>query len=633
MHLVPGALGILTRGTPVAAAWLLLAAVAWKLPRARPAPGGERPRAWAPSGGAVSWLIAGGAAAAMALWLLATAWSHTAVPSEGIDTLTFHLPNLGKWIQSGTVWRVDEFVPLLANGNYPQNGDVVFLAVVLPWHNDAFVALVNPVYAAVSALAVFALGRELGAPRSTALLAGVVFAALPIVGLVTNGQAMTDSMMMAVFGAGLLFLVRHHRTDRASDLALAGLGLGLALGTKWYGTWAVAAVLAVWLAAQLAARRPARVVVRRGAALGVIALLSGGFWLVRNLVESGNPLYPLKVSVLGATLFDAPRDFINECAGYTIASYVGTPHVWGRYILPAYRDTLGLAGLALGVGLLATAGVVIVARIRRRPPIPALVPAGIACALLLTLGYALTPYSAFGPQGHPILTGANTRYLLPALLVAAPLVAWTVGRAGRLRVLVEALALVAVVDGIRREFQVPLHVVAGVAGLLAVIAALGFVVARLGGATAAALAATAGLLVLGYGRQHEYNGGRYKADEPVTAWISTHAPSGHRIALTGSWSINGRSPVWPAFGPRLGNVVTYVGPTVRHQLREYASRAAWSAALRRGRYDLVVVGRGGRGRFCALPGRSLDDDAWARGEGFRPIVRTSRLTLYAVPPT
>ena len=36
-----------------------------------------------------------------------------------------------------------EFVPRFSIGTYPNNGDVVFLAAVLPWRSDAFVRLVN----------------------------------------------------------------------------------------------------------------------------------------------------------------------------------------------------------------------------------------------------------------------------------------------------------------------------------------------------------------------------------------------------------------------------------------------------------------------------------------------------------
>jgi hypothetical protein len=145
-------------------------------------------------------------------------------------------------------------------------------------------------------------------------------------------------------------------------------------------------------------------------------------------------------------------------------------------------------------------------------------------------------------------------------------------------------------------------------------------------------AAALALVGLGYARQREYNHNRYKGGEAVTAWVARHAPSGHRIALAGSWDVHGRSPVWPSFGPRLHNRIDYLGPTVRHQLREYSTRAHWVAAIRRGRYDILIVGRGGYAAACPVPGQFSDDDRWARDEGFRRIVRTDRLTLYEIPP-
>ena len=95
-------------------------------------------------------------------------------------------------------------------------------------------------------------------------------------------------------------------------------------------------------------------------------------------------------------------------------------------------------------------------------------------------------------------------------------------------------------------------------------------------------------------------------------------------------SVNGTAPVWPSFGPRLGNEVAFVGPTVDGQLREYADRAAWTRAIERGDFDLLVVGRGGYSNDCPVPGRESDDDAWARAAGFRTLASTDRLTLYAV---
>ena len=118
---------------------------------------------------------------------------------------------------------------------------------------------------------------------------------------------------------------------------LAGLGLGLAFGTKWYAVWAVAIVLAVWAAGSLLERRGVRAVARDGAVLCGLVALAGGIWMLRNLIESGNPVFPVEVSPLGLTIFDAPRDTVRESAGFTLLHYVGDGGVWSEFIWPQLR--------------------------------------------------------------------------------------------------------------------------------------------------------------------------------------------------------------------------------------------------------------------------------------------------------
>ena len=76
------------------------------------------------------------------------------------------------------------------------------------------------------------------------------------------------------------------------------------------------------------------------------------------------------------------------------------------------------------------------------------------------------------------------------------------------------------------------------------------------------------------------------------------------MAIAGLAATSSLAPNWPAFGPSLENHVSYLGHYVDGQLREYDSLAAWRAALDRGRYDLLVVGRGGYPLGCRLAGVS-----------------------------
>ncbi len=642
VHLLPGLLGLLSRGAALGCALAALAA-ATRTPRAPAVAPSPEP---SPSGERRPWLVVAAAGLLYGAWALAALWNATVAPATDIDSLTFHLPNIASWVQSGTFWRVDQFTPLLANGNYPQNGDVIFLAAVLPWENDAFVRLVNLPFVGLAGLSVYAIAAELRAPRAAGALFAMVFVATPAVSFAAFEGAKTDIVMFATFGSGLLFLIRHLRTRSRTDLVLAGVGLGVAFGTKWYGVTGVPIVVIVWMVVSLVTRRGPVAVLRRGAAVTGIVAAFGGFWLVRNLVESGNPVFPVNVQLAGVTLFDAPRDFIRECAGFRIVDYVGTPGVWPDFILPAYRDNYALPGLLI-VAMFVIAIIMLV-----RAPASSRRHAGLArdrvaqLALLsvtaagLAAAYAATPYSAFGPEGEPLLVGANTRWALPAFLVAATLGAWAAGRLGRARVALEVVALLAVADGVRRGFPISLREAVRAAAGAAVAGGVAYGLIRLSprlgprpamaGRVGLAFVTVLMVVVVGHERQERFNEGRYAGGDPSIDWIAKYAPSGHRIGLAGVWSVEGLSPVLPAFGPRLDNRVAFVGEFVGGQLRELETRAGFAAAVRRGGYDLLIVGRAGYSG-CQVPGAEGDENAFASAEGFVKLAESDRLTLYRVP--
>jgi hypothetical protein len=103
----------------------------------------------------------------------------------------------------------------------------------------------------------------------------------------------------------------------------------------------------------------------------------------------------------------------------------------------------------------------------------------------------------------------------------------------------------------------------------------------------------------------------------VLNWLQRS--SGKRVGLAGSWSNAGLSPVLPAFGPRFANTVQYVGASEQTMLRRYTGRAPFVAAVRRGGYDVLVIGRG------EAPGQSVPELRWARSAGWVPFAASPRL--------
>jgi len=631
VHLLPLMLGVLTRGTVLAASVLAVGLAALVRPAADDGVPDASARPPAAPSRAVSWALAAIAAAFATAAALGDLGRWAGDELVGVDPLTFHLPNVARWIQTGTVWQIDQFVPLLAQGNYPHNGDVVLLSTVLPWHNDFLVRLPITFYLVALAVAVFAVARELGAAQATSVLAAAVIVSMPVVGLATIPRALPDSLMWATYTCGVLFLLRHARTRRRSDLVLAGVALAVACGTKWYGVSSVPVLIAIWLGARLLAERRAgrsgalRQALADGVLVGGLAFLGTLVWLVRNLALSGNPVFPLQVKPFGITIFDAPPDVIRDQAGWTIADYAGDLDVL-RQLAGEIVEGLGSTPIVCALGL-----VVAVALARRGGRAPdGRILALAAGAVVLGLLYTVTPATALGLRGDPSLANSNTRYAVPALLLAVPVLAWAAGRLPRVVALVlEAALAVGAVVGAYHGYEVQLRdLVLGAAGLAA-LGVAAWVLWRLRARRIVLAGAAIASLLVGLAAanrmQDRINDGRYRNIDPGVDAMLRAAPGGQRVALAADWTVAGLSPIWPAFGTRIDNEVEFMGRFVDGFLTPWDDQRSFQAALRRGRYDLLVVGRG------FYPPEATREQDWAIDAGWRTIALTERLRVL-VPP-
>jgi hypothetical protein len=212
---------------------------------------------------------------------------------------------------------------------------------------------------------------------------------------------------------------------------------------------------------------------------------------------------------------------------------------------------------------------------------------------------------------------------------------------GRLRLVGEVALLFAVLDGVRLAFDVPRGVVLRVALVLAAAAVAAWLAHRAGAGRGrrtfvirglAVVAAVGLVAAAGQSRQRDFNRDRYRHQDAAIDWLLEHAGAGHRVALAGQWDVAGLTPVLPAFGPRFHNRVGYPARSVQRVLRPYGRPSDWSAAIRRGRYDLLLVGNAAPARgACFVPGTRTDWNAWARAERYPLVARGRQVTLYRVP--
>lgn len=656
VHVVPMMATVLARGSVLVLA-LALAAASTRIPRAGDSPADPPSRRGPrPESDRFSWIVAG---AAIAYALASIAWQLKKYAGReiiGVDSGTFHLPNIARWIETGSLWQHDEFLPDFALGTYPHNGDVLLMSVIMPWHNDFLGRWAMAAFLVLLGVAVYGLARELRAPAAASATAAAVVVSIPIVGMSVIPRSLPDIVLYAMFALGALFLARHARTERRSDLVLAGTALGLAFGTKWYGVTSVPLLVAVWTAARLVARHRVVTVVRDSAIVTAFVLLAGGIWLVRNLVEVSNPFYPQRLEPLGIDLFAAPFDPLREQIGFSISNYATEPDVLEQLFYEVAQGLGGAPYVLLGglvVALLAGGG--------RRIDRTVLVV--IAAGLALYGLYVGTPYTAFGLEDDPALADVNTRYLVPGLIVAAAVTAWAVGRLPRpLAWAAQVALLLVVVTGARRAYDLvdAKHVVAITVGAGACAWGAWWLWRRLGDTRRrriafAGLAAFVAIVAVGqaYDSQKTVNDGtRYVGTDRAIDRLVRLAPKDKRIALAGAWTVDGQTPIYPAFGSRLENEVEYVGRFVGHTLRQFCEprrvtpaetvgrpandaqlryckpdlRAPFLAALNGGDFDLLVVGRG------IEPPVRVDAEVWALQDGWRTVGLSRRLRLLAPPP-
>jgi hypothetical protein len=229
-------------------------------------------------------LIAGALSLALGALTVIAAWAEPAV----FDTLTYHLPRIGHWLQEGRIDIIDTTDTRL-------NFVAVLPDIVMAWLTGGtregfrLVVLAQAAGGVMSVAATIGLARATGLTRSAALLAGALLLGMAnVVAQFTAAQ--TDLFTTGVFAAAFYLWLCALRRGEVSTLGALGAGLALgAKGTLFY--LAPGALLWVgWLALQHRLTwRQWRQTLLTGAA-GVALFAGPGF--LRNWQTYGDPLGP-----------------------------------------------------------------------------------------------------------------------------------------------------------------------------------------------------------------------------------------------------------------------------------------------------------------------------------------------------
>ncbi len=336
----------------------------------------------------------------------------------GFDSTWYHGPFAAGFFQSGSTWDLHFIAPQFLAWFYPANAEIFHAIGMLAFDRDVLSPLLNLGWFAGCLVACWCIGRPYRvAPWSLAL--GAV--ALSVPALADQAGEARNDIVGIFFLLGAVAIALNGERDVRTAL-VAGLAAGLAAGTK-LNFLLPAVVLVLGLAS--ASPRPARW--RSLAAGSLAALAGGGYWYLRNLAHSGNPL-PW-IHHLGPIDLPAPEQALGGREAHSVLGYLTDGGVWSDWLLPGLHDGLWLlwpllllaaaAGLLLAVlqlrGSLVVHGPTKESRNREALGIAGLV--GLASAL----AWLVAPTSASGPEGMPRGFESGLRYLAPALVLGLAL--------------------------------------------------------------------------------------------------------------------------------------------------------------------------------------------------------------------
>lgn len=549
-------------------------------------------------------LVALAIAAAAVIHFAVDVRSKLGTGMTGFDSTWYHAPFAAGFFQGGDTWDLHFIAPQFLAWFYPANAEIFHAVGMSAFDRDLLSPLLNLGWFVGCLVACWCIGRPYRvAPWS--LLLGAVALSLPvlsdqagearndIVGIFFLLAAVAIAMNAWIAGSGSRAPARAVGPTAVGEkarggegegelgrgpLLIIGLSAGLAAGTK-LNFLLPAAVLVLGLSLLAPAGKRWRAL----AAGGFVALAGGGYWYLRNLIHSGNPLPWF--DDLGPISLPAPDQALGGREGHSVLGYLTDGAVWSDWFLPGLHDGLTVFWPLLLA--LALAGLLL-CLVPRRSSLDgrgegvrsgwagdrALPVVGLT-GLAAIVAWLIAPTSASGPDGMPRGFESGLRYLAPVLVLGLSVL---------------PAALLPRVAWRRDRTRGPL-----MAWALALLAAI----------------------AIGYPVQRHYLENRYAdpsfAAPGLNAAFKWATPiSDARIATTSTRQ-------YPLYGTDLSNDVQFIGEEQPHGgFTAPATCQQWRRLLNAGDYDYVVTSRD-----RIEPGKPPYPEAtrWTEGPGAEAILR------------
>lgn len=271
-------------------------------------------------------------------------------PSDMLDwdSIAYHLAVPKIWLQHGQI----DYIPFIHHSNFPGAIDNLFI-LGLSWGGAAGAKAFSVAVFVFGILAVFGLTRRRYG-TNCGWIAALAFAGVPAI-LWESGTAYIDVGHGLFAGLGILYAAEILEGKPAA-LRMA-VCLALACATKYTGLQ-TAFVCAIVLLVGGAFSRKTGASVKAIGITAIAALVIAGPWYVRNIVNTGNPVYPFFYSAFHGKNWDdfSAKIYAEEQKTFGAgnsptdlgAAILGLAYQPGRYTNPSPTQGHGFPSGALG---------------------------------------------------------------------------------------------------------------------------------------------------------------------------------------------------------------------------------------------------------------------------------------------
>jgi len=220
-------------------------------------------------------------------------------PSDTVDwdTLAYHLAVPKIWLAAGQI----QYISFIHHSNFPFAIDNLYVWG-LTWGGQSGAKAFSLVSLVFGLVSIFGLARHSYGEKA-GWWAALAFASTPMV-LWLSGTAYIDVGNGLFGGLGIVFAARWAAENRRAELVLSGVMLGLCAGSKYTGIQIIIAVSVVLAIRGLLAKKAAHYL-RGGLTIATLSLAICCPWYIKNVVNTGNPVYPFFYSVFGGKNWDA----------------------------------------------------------------------------------------------------------------------------------------------------------------------------------------------------------------------------------------------------------------------------------------------------------------------------------------